>query len=80
LTIRRALSAGDYAVFDGRGDIYAAVERKTAEDFASSITDASLSFEMLELSALPHAGVVIEWSYSRVLRNPYTQTGICPNS
>jgi ERCC4 domain len=76
---RRTLSAGDYAVLDEEGCIFAAVERKTAADFATSIVDASLSFEMLELTTFPHAAVVVEESYSHVLRHAHTRPGYIPD-
>jgi ERCC4 domain len=75
---RRTLSAGDYAVVDEDGHVFAAVERKTADDFATSIADASLSFEMLELAALPHAVVVVEASYSTILNHAFTKPGYLP--
>jgi ERCC4-type nuclease len=77
-TERRILSAGDYAVCGEDGLVYAAVERKTAEDFATSLVDATLSFEMLELAALAHAAVVVEAPYSQILRNRYTRAGYLP--
>lgn len=75
---RRALAAGDYAVADEQGKIVSAVERKTMEDFATSLVDASLSFEMMELAALPHAAVVVEASYSQILRHDRTRRGYLP--
>lgn len=75
---RRALPVGDYAVMDDNDHIVAAVERKTLEDFATSLVDASLAFEILELATLPHAAVVVEGRYSDLLRYGRMPTGYLP--
>lgn len=75
---RGPLACGDYAVMNEQGHILAAVERKTLEDFATSLVDASLAFEMMELAALPHAVVVVEASYSQVLRYDRTRRNFLP--
>jgi len=71
---RRALSAGDYAVVQGNA-VVAVVERKTLEDFTKCLVDGSLAFALGELATLPNAVVVIEGSYSALLRNTFTSTG-----
>ncbi|MGH9273567.1 MAG: ERCC4 domain-containing protein, partial [Acidimicrobiales bacterium] len=43
-TQRAALSAGDYAIL-ADGDPIASVERKTLENFASSLSDGTLAFQ-----------------------------------
>lgn len=64
-TVRRGLSAGDYAVcVDGR--VVAAVERKSLDDLVSSLTSGRLRYALAELAALPRAAVVVEDRYSRV--------------
>jgi hypothetical protein len=73
--VRQKLRVGDYAVIDDRDDIIAAIERKTMDDFATSLVDASLSFQMMELAALPRAAVVVEATYSQVLRHKQTRSG-----
>jgi len=76
-TVRRALPAGDYAAI--RGDtIIASVERKRLEDFSTSLVDGSLNFVLAELAALPIAAVVVEGTYSALLRHKYTRPGFLP--
>jgi len=75
---RRALPAGDYAV-EINGTIAAAVERKSIEDFATSLVDGSLNFAMAELANLPQAAVVVEGMYSSLLRHEYTRRGFIPD-
>ncbi|BDE07529.1 hypothetical protein WPS_28050 [Vulcanimicrobium alpinum] len=70
---RRALSAGDYAV--AMGDSYAVIERKRLDDFASSLSNAQLGYTMAELALLPAAAVVVEGTYSKLLRLPHAPTG-----
>jgi hypothetical protein len=70
---RRALQAGDYAV--AMGDSYVAVERKRMDDFASSLVKAQLGYTMAELALLPAAAVVVEGTYSALLRHPHAPTG-----
>ncbi len=71
---RRALPAGDYGIaLDDR--VVAAVERKTIENFATSLTDGSLNFVMTELAVLASAAVVVEGTYSALLRLPYSGPG-----
>ena len=70
---RRALRAGDYAV--ALRDAFAVVERKTLDGFANSLTDATLNYAMAELALFPAAAVVVEGSYSALLRNPHAPAG-----
>lgn len=68
---RRALPAGNYgAVVDDQ--VVAVVERKTLENLATSLSDASLSFQLQRLAELPHAAVVVEGDYPDLIR---TQPG-----
>lgn len=71
---RSALRCGDYAVRGG-DQIVAAVERKTLEDYVSSLLDGSMMFAMAELSTLPKACVVVEARYSQILAWPRVQPG-----
>ncbi len=71
---RGALAAGDYAVGD-RARPVAAVERKTLEDFTSSLVDGSLNFALAELAALPAAAVVVEERYGALLKSRHAQPG-----
>jgi hypothetical protein len=72
--VRAALFAGDYAVH-GPAGVVCAVERKTANDFASSATSGVLGFAMADLSALPAAAVVVEDSYSAVISHSHVRAG-----
>ncbi len=71
---RRALPAGDYAAQIGER-VVAVVERKTLEDFTKSLNDGSLNFAMAELAVLPAAAVVVEGTYSALLRHEYSRAG-----
>jgi ERCC4 domain/Lsr2 len=63
--VRRGLTCGDYAIsLEGR--IVCAVERKSLEDLASSLTSGRLRYALGELAALPRAALVVEAGYSRV--------------
>jgi len=66
-TRRRALPAGDYAVeLDGR--IVAAVERKSLQDLAATMTAGRLTYVLADLASLPNAAVVVEDRYSSVFK------------
>jgi hypothetical protein len=73
-TSRSALPAGDYAVMVGDA-VVAYVERKTGDDFRTSLTDGSLAFLMAELATFPAAAVVVEDRHSSMLRSEYVQPG-----
>ncbi len=66
-TQRAALSGGDYAVL-AEGDPVASVERKTFENFASSLSDGTLAFQMQRLAEIPSAAVVVEGRYSAMFK------------
>jgi ERCC4-type nuclease len=59
-----ALPAGDYAVNAGDGTLLAAVERKTLENLAATLSDGTLAFQMQRLAELRLAAVVVEGRYS----------------
>lgn len=65
VTTRRALPCGDYAV-GVEGRLVCAVERKSIEDLASSLTGGRLRYALGELAALPRAAVVVEQGYARI--------------
>jgi hypothetical protein len=67
-TVRRALPAGDYGILDERGEVVAAVERKSLADLASTLTSGKLRYAMAALAALPRAAVVIEDRYSSIFK------------
>jgi ERCC4 domain len=60
---RLSLPAGDYAISVGN-EVTAAVERKTLEDFASSLSDGTLAFQIQRLAELSRGAVVVECRYS----------------
>lgn len=64
---RVALSAGDYAVAHGEV-IAAAVERKTFENFTTSLSDGTLAFQMQRLAEVGAAAVVVEGRYSALFK------------
>jgi hypothetical protein len=71
---RHALPIGDYAVRCG-DELIAAVERKTLEDFITSLVDGALNYALAELVTLPAAAVVVEQRYGALLNSPHVQPG-----
>ena len=78
-TERRPLPVGDYAAMIDEY-IICVVERKTIGDFATSLVSGSLTFAIAELAGLPTAAVVVEGTYSSLLRYAYTRGGLIPCS
>jgi ERCC4-type nuclease len=70
-TIRRALPAGDYSV--GGLETMVAVERKTLEDFVSTVIRSRERFhrELIRLQDYPAACVVVEADLRDVLTGSY---------
>jgi hypothetical protein len=68
---RRTLPAGDYAAIVGDA-VVAAIERKTLENLATSLSDGSLAFQLQRLAELPRAAIVVEGDYPDLFR---TQPG-----
>jgi ERCC4 domain len=66
-TIRRALTAGDYAV-EVDGEVVAAVERKTLADLVATLTSGKLRYVLADLATVPRAAVVVEDRYSAVFK------------
>jgi hypothetical protein len=64
---KAALPAGDYAVA-GEAGLLAAVERKTLENLAASLSDGTMTFQMQRLAEIPLAAVVVEGGYPDLLR------------
>jgi hypothetical protein len=62
-TERAALTAGDYGGEGDDGQLRAAVERKTLENLATSLSDGTFAFHMQRLTELPLAAVVVEGRY-----------------
>ncbi len=67
-TVRATVAAGDYAIHGPDGTIIAAVERKSLENLAGTLSDGTLAFQMQRLSELPLAAVVIEARYSAIFK------------
>lgn len=65
---REALPAGDYGVRGDDGALLAAVERKTLEDLANSLSTGTLAFQLGRLAELPLAAVAVEGRYSGLVR------------
>jgi hypothetical protein len=66
-TERAALAAGDYGI-RAKGTLIAAVERKSLDNFATSVSDGTLAFQCQRLAELPAAAVVVEGRYSDLFR------------
>lgn len=64
---REALKAGDYGV-RAEGVLIAAVERKTFDNFASSLSDGTLAFQFQRLAEIASAAVVVEGRYLDLFR------------
>ncbi len=62
--MRATVPAGDYAVSAPDGSVLAAVERKSLENLAATLSDGTLAFQMQRLTHLPVAAVVVEARYS----------------
>ena len=72
--VREPLLVGDYAV-RVRGEIVAAVERKAMENLCADLSDGSLGYTMAHLATLRCAAVVVEGTYSQLLRWPHVRAG-----
>jgi len=68
-TVRATVTAGDYAIHGPDGTIIAAVERKSLENLAGTLSDGTLAFQMQRLSEVPLAAIVIEARYSAKLEH-----------
>jgi hypothetical protein len=66
-TRKRPLVAGDYAV-ELDGAVIAAVERKSLDDLATTITTGRLRSMLTALADTPHAAVVVENRWSNVFQ------------
>lgn len=74
---RRALPAGDYAVFDDER-LIASVERKTLENLQADLVSGKLGFVMGELSSFPAAAVVVEDRYTSLFKVEHVEPGWLP--
>ncbi len=72
--VRRDLPVGDYGLF--RHDrLFAAVERKRLDDFATSAVSGALSFALQEMSTLPFASLVVEGRLSDLIKKDSVRAG-----
>jgi hypothetical protein len=67
-TVRATVPAGDYAVCASDGSVLAAVERKSLENLAATLSDGTLAFQLQRLAGLPLAAVVVEARYSALFK------------
>ncbi len=67
-TVRTTVPAGDYAVYAPDGSVLAAVERKSLENLAATLSDGTLVFQLQRLAELPLAAVVVEARYSALFK------------
>ena len=67
-TVRATVAAGDYAIHATDGRLLAAVERKSLDNLASTLSDGSLVFQLQRLAELPLAAVVVESRYSALFK------------
>jgi hypothetical protein len=67
---RIALRVGDYAAFVD-GSVIAVVERKAMDDFCTSLVDGTLGFAMGELARIGTTAVVVEGTYTQLLRRAF---------
>ena len=67
-TVRATVKAGDYGIHDPDGLLLAAVERKSLDNLASTLSDGSIAFQLQRLAELPLAAVVVEARYSALFK------------
>jgi ERCC4-type nuclease len=67
-TVRVTVTAGDYAIHAPDGRLLAAVERKSLDNLAATLSDGSLAFQLQRLAELPLAAVVVEARYSALFK------------
>jgi len=67
-TARATVAAGDYAVHASDGNLLAAVERKSLDNLAATLSDGTLAFQMQRLAELPLAAVVVEARYAALFK------------
>jgi len=67
-TVRATVPAGDYAVYAADGSLLAAVERKSLDNLAATLSDGSLAFQLQRLAELTLAAVVVEARYAALFK------------
>jgi ERCC4 domain len=68
VTARATLSAGDYAVYAPDGGLLAAVERKSLDNLAATLSDGTLAFQLQRLTEIPLAAIVVEARYGALFK------------
>jgi ERCC4 domain len=66
--VRAIVPAGDYAVCSPDGTMLAAVERKSLDNLAATLSDGTLAFQLQRLAELPLAALVIEARYAALFK------------
>jgi hypothetical protein len=67
-TVRATVAAGDYAIHAPDGRLLAAVERKSLDNLASTLSDGTLAFQLQRLAELPLAAIVVEARYGALFK------------
>jgi hypothetical protein len=67
-TMRATVAAGDYAIHSPEGRLLAAVERKSLDNLATTLSDGTLAFQLQRLAELPLAAVVVEARYTALFK------------
>lgn len=75
---RAPLQAGDYAIV-ADGDLLATVERKTLENFAASLSDGTIAFQLQRLAEAQRAAIVVEARYSALFKLDHVPEGWIPD-
>ncbi|MDX2091536.1 MAG: ERCC4 domain-containing protein [Kofleriaceae bacterium] len=73
-----AVDAGDYGVRAGDRWL-AVVERKSIEDFMSSLSNGTLVYQMAAMAELPLAAVVVEGRYPKLFEARFVKDGWLPD-
>jgi hypothetical protein len=76
-TVRATVAARDYAIHADDGRLLAAVEGKSLDNLAATLSDGSLAFQLQRLAELPLAAVVVEARYSALFSS---STSTAPGS
>jgi ERCC4-type nuclease len=66
--VRAAVDAGDYAIHAPDGRLLAALERKSLDNLASTLSDGTLAFQLQRLAELPLAAIVVEARYRALFK------------
>ena len=67
-TVRATVPAGDYAVQAADESVLAAVERKSLDNLAATLSDGTLAFQLQRLAELPLAALVVEARYAALFK------------